>query len=438
MIDVTNTRLYERALLELALFKQEVGREHRGRFVQLFLGLKFYQNELPSMFSALFVSTEVLQTLIDDLYAKASRPLNHCVLILFENRYHARTGLISPGNTTPQNTWRNNFNLQKGVGCYGPPTDLASPTFLNQSRVDCRHLNPAGRRHLAGASCRLCPTGARYRNEDHRKWLRIDPGGSGYAVVDLMNIANFTPYVAPLGTRIPLLPLIISLYHDAIPGLVTASRRLADVPDFASDFNFSTGELNAYFDDSATNPHNRRLLHQFPRITYTTIGAAARPRLPRRAPTLVRRPRTAIAPTIPEPVLTGTQVPPPAVNTGWGAEQYVAAALRTAGWTIHDVSRQRLGYDLYAQRGRATRYIDVKSSLSLCSPTFTSREWQQARTHRQSYILAIIENFNPTGENIVFWVPDPYDSCTTREATAVQYSISRTSWRTAAATINEI
>jgi len=117
------------------------------------------------------------------------------------------------------------------------------------------------------------------------------------------------------------------------------------------------------------------------------------------------------------------------------------ASLLSQGLTTSEQAealRQRLGYDLYAQRGRATRYIDVKSSLSLCSPTFTSREWQQARTHRQSYILAIIENFNPTGENIVFWVPDPYDSCTTREATAVQYSISRTSWRTAAATINEI
>src|SRR5262249_34715353 len=159
-----------------------------GRFVQLFLALKFYQNALPSMFSNQFVSSEVFQTLLDDLYAKGSRPANDCVLMVFENSYHARTGLTSPGNTTAQNTWRNNFHLQKGVWCHAPRHDLAGQTFLAQPRSACHHLAQATAGVFAGSTCQLCPSGARYRNEEHRKWLRIDPGGNGIAVVDLLNI----------------------------------------------------------------------------------------------------------------------------------------------------------------------------------------------------------------------------------------------------------
>ncbi|MGA1999981.1 MAG: DUF3883 domain-containing protein [Terriglobales bacterium] len=400
--------------------------------------MKFYQNELPSMFSGQFVSTEVLQTLVDDLFAKASRPLNDCVIALFENRYHARTGLIGPGNTTTQNTWRNNFNLQKGIGCYAPPQDLASSTFLNEPRVECRYLNPEAPGQLAGATCRLCATVARYRNEDHRKWLRIDPGGAGYAVLDLMNIQNYTPYVAPGNTRIPLVPAIIALYYDALPGLITATRPNVDTADFASDFNLSDEELDAYFDRDPTNQFNSRLIREIPGITYAATGAVTAAA----APTLRirtgrgRRARAAQPPR--QPVLTGTPVAPPAVNTGWECEQYVAAALRNAGWTVYDVSRQHLGYDLLAQQGRETRYVDAKSSLGLCSPSLTSREWQQARAHARHYILAIVENFNPTGEAVVYWVPDPASTCNARAATQVYYSIPRSSWATATVPLNSI
>jgi hypothetical protein len=400
--------------------------------------MKFYQNELPSMFSGQFVNTEVLQTLLDDLYAKASRPLNDCVLMLFENRYHARTGLIGPGNKTAQNTWRNNFNLQKGIGCYAPPHDLASATFLNQSRVNCRYLRPAGHGILAGATCELCATAARYRNEDHRKWLRIDPGGAGYAVLDLMNVQNFTPYVVPLAIRIPVLPLIVALYHDALPGLVTATRKEVDVPDFAADFGFSDLELSTYFDLDRNNRFNAELLRAFPGTTFKTTGAAGpttRVPVPPRGRARRVRPR----PTAPQqPILTGTPVPPPAINTGWECEQYVASALRHARWTVYDVSRQHLGYDLLAQRGRETRYVDAKSSLGLCTPTLTAREWQQAKMHGLAYVLAIVENFNPTEQATVYWVTDPANNCVAREATQITHSIARSSWTTATVRVDDI
>lgn len=102
MINLNDPNLYQASCNELVDFRRLVGPRLRGRFVQLFLALKFYQGDMPSMFSNQFVSTEVVQTLLDDLYAKASRPLNECVLMLFENSYHARTGLTGPGNTTPK------------------------------------------------------------------------------------------------------------------------------------------------------------------------------------------------------------------------------------------------------------------------------------------------------------------------------------------------
>lgn len=439
MVNVANTRLYNQSLVSLAEHRRASGRDFRGRFVQIFLAMKLYQNELPSMFSGQFVSTEVLQTLLDDLYSKASRSLNDCVLMLFENRYHARTGVVGAGNTTPQNTWRNNFNLQKGIGCYAPPQDLASATFLDQSRVDCRYLRPARRGTLARATCRLCATAARYRNEDHKKWLRIDPGGAGYAVVDLMNISNFTPYVTPGNGRIPILPLIVALYYDALPGLITATRTRVDIPDFVADFNFSDLELGTYFDLDRSNRFNAELLQAFPGTRYTVPAATvAAPRLPASDRQRTRATRVQSATGLRRPTLTGTPVPPPAVNTGWECEQYVAAALRNIGWTVYDVSRQHLGYDLLAQRGRETRYLDVKSSLGLCTPTLTTREWQQAKTHGLAYVLAIVENFNPKEQATVYWVVDPTNNCVAREATQITRAIARSSWTAATVRIEDM
>src|SRR5262245_53298927 len=72
MIPANNPLIYHAALVALSQHRQSVGRGFKGRFIQIFLGMKFYQNFIPSMFSGSFVSTEVLQTLLDDLYAKAS------------------------------------------------------------------------------------------------------------------------------------------------------------------------------------------------------------------------------------------------------------------------------------------------------------------------------------------------------------------------------
>jgi hypothetical protein len=305
-------------------------------------------------------------------------------------------------------------------------------TFLDESRINCRHLTPAVLGSLSHARCSICSSGATYRNEDHRKWLHIEANGSGYSVADLLNTRNFVPYVAPSGERVPILPLVIALYHDADPGLLVGQRSQFDLVDFLSDFNFSTAEYDTYFDDDPAAPGNQVLISQFPQLSYTRLSAlASQPGWPAhgRGPTSARQavlvpPRTVVA--------------PPAVNTGFDAEQFVAAALESAQWAVYNVSRQQLGYDFLAKRGTRTRYVEVKSSLGACTASLIAREWHQALFHRASYVLAVIENFTPLGANSVYWVPDPASSCVATQNRSVSYAIPRASWLGAAVDLSTI
>jgi hypothetical protein len=139
-----------------------------------------------------------------------------------------------------------------------------------------------------------------------------------------------------------------------------------------------------------------------------------------------------------EPVLTGTPAPPPETNTGWDAEQFVLNTLVSEGWDVYSVSRQQLGYDLFIQRGRKKLYVEVKSSLGLCSPSLTAREWQQSKFHSTNYVLAVVENFNPTGLNMIYWIPDPANRCTATPQTTVSHNISRNSWARATVSIQQL
>lgn len=429
MIDTKDNVLFDAAVGQLTLHRQTLGNAFKGRFTQIFLGLKFYQNQLPSMFSGTYVGTDILQTMLDDLYSKTTLPLNESVLMLFRGNYLSRTGLVGPSNSTPQNTWRNNFNLQKGVGCYAPPADLASPTFLNQSRVHCKYLLPSVPGQLSQARCSLSATSATYRNEDHRKWLRIEPTRSEYALVDLANTQNFLPYLVPSGIRIPAIPLIVGIYHDADPGLVIGQRSSLDVDDFRNDFNFDGAEFDAYFDDDPSLPANKTLLDAFPNLSYNRATSAILAKVTVKQATSVK---------IKSPVLSGTPVAPPATNSGFHAEEFVLEALKNNGWAVYQVSRQQLGYDLLAKKGSSTRYVEVKSSLSACSPSLTAREWSQAVAHKSSYVLAIIENFVPNGANTIYWVPDPANSCIANPSSTINYAISRGSWTLASVVMANI
>ena len=419
MIPVNNPDLFVEALGALKAFgKEEPG--FKGRFIQIFLGLKFFQNDLPSIHSGAFISTQDLQALLDDLFTKVSRPDDRCVLSLFKNNFLARTGITSAGKRSAQNTWRNNFNLQKGIGCYAPASDLEKRDFLDQPRTECPYLEGKVSTSLKGASCSLDPGNAAYRSEGHRKWLHIDPEGRGYAITDLEQSANFTPYVTPSGHRLPVIPLIVALYHDADPGLVLGHRAHVDTNMFLTDFNFSQRELALFFDASPQHPLNQRMLKSphWPKRTSIDPQATVR--------------RTADGgesetdPEILEPV--GIPTPPPGINTGWEAEQFVAALLQENGWRVEIVTRRQLGYDLFAKKRQKSLYVEGKSSLGLCSPTLTEREWRQAERYGPNYILAILEHFNPETTNRVVWVSDPAEHCRATEQATISFRISRASW----------
>lgn len=422
-----NDDLYSQSLDLLNSYKRSVGRGFKGRFIQIFLALKFFQEQIPSIFSGRYISSELLQTMLDDLYSKASREADRCVLSVFENNHLARTGIVAEGHEYPQNTWRNNFNIQKGIGCYAPASDLSSPTFLNQRRVDCRHLQPEAQGEMAGATCRLCISNATYRSESHRKWLKIEPNGSGYAVVDLQWIDNFIPYLSYGGRRTPLFPLLIAIYYDANPGLVLGQRLHLGREQFKADFNLSNEEFEAYFDESVENPYNKEILRSINNRDFDVgrdvpehdgVADAKKP--------------------FPAQPIQSTEVAPPALNSGWEAEQFVIKALQEAGWSAHNVSRQSVGYDIFATKEKRKIHVEVKSSINNCFPVLTSREWQKALYLQDEFVLAIVENFNPDRSNNIYWVLNPSRNCVSVPQETVDYRIVRSAWLGATTSLDRL
>ena len=433
MIPTTDAAVYADALAQLAAHDASIP-SHKGRLTQVFLALKFYGAAMPGLSAGKGIPVGLLQSMLDDLYAKVSRPPYDSVLTLFAGTYMPRTGIKPPGKKYPANNWRNNFNLQKGVGCYANAADLSSHAFLSASRRNCPHLAPATSGSLEHAQCSLHP-GPEYRGEDLLKWLQIRPAQPAfpqeYAAVDLSNIPTFTPYIAPGGNRIPALALAVAIYHDADAGIVTGGRGEIDMADFQADFNMTAAEFAAYFDDDQANIYNARLIHAHPTVGYTRVGAAVLALPARVAPPTpsIRRRSAARPPTA--PILTTTTVAPPAVNTGHPAQDFVRAALEAEGYAVYDVSNQRRGYDLYAVKAGRSRYFEVKSSLRTCSPVLTAYEYATSVHYGPDYVLAVVENFDPDRANVIHWIPDPANACTISTATTTEHAVARSSWKAA-------
>ncbi|MEA2786974.1 MAG: hypothetical protein QOF71_3078, partial [Candidatus Eremiobacteraeota bacterium] len=271
MIPVTDAALYTDALTQLSAYAASVP-NHKGRLTQVFLALKFYGAKIPGLAAEPGIPVGLLQDMVDRLYLKVSMPDARSVLSLFSGNYMPRTGVTPTRNGGPANNWRNNFDIQKGVGCYAGAAELSDPAFLEASRLDCPHLLPAKPGSLARAKCALHLEGE-YRREDHPKWLQIRPGGSRrvFAVVDLSNTSNFTRYIAPGGRRIPAVPLVAAMYFDADAGAVTAGRTEIDMADFQADFNMTAAEFAAYFDDDPANIYNDRLMRAHLTVGYARV-----------------------------------------------------------------------------------------------------------------------------------------------------------------------
>lgn len=74
-----------------------------------------------------------------------------------------------------------------------------------------------------------------------------------------------------------------------------------------------------------------------------------------------------------------------------GAEQYVAQALESYGYSTEDRSRQNLGYDIYAAKASVKFYVEVKLLDYAGQPfTLTSNEEAVARESSDAYVLALV------------------------------------------------
>jgi hypothetical protein len=378
----------------------------RGRFVAIYLGFRHMGADLATLGAGSATPTGVLEQSLDLLFTKTHRPEPFVVLTApFGGStsptapYSTRTGATAPGHSYPTNTWRNNFGIQKGIGCPAEPETirglLNSPTL----RLACPHMavDPEGR-YL----CQLA--GTNYRGEEHSIWLRMT--GDGFQAVDLDHQAVWDFYLRPDGERIPIFALIAVLYSFA-PAEVFPQRATIGIPDFASDFNFALGSVEERFDCDPDSPSNARVLAAVSGTTPLVVTPAPIPAGEEIAPAL--------------PILA----PAGEINTGVGAELLVADQLIQQGWHVIYRGNQRgFGYDLEATRGDDVLRVEVKSSVGFTSPELLASEWEAAQQHGESYVLAVVD-FYGSDQQSIWYVRDPANTAVPVERTTTVYRLLR-------------
>lgn len=427
MITIDNPQLYEAALASLAQFRP---RGYKGRLVQIFLAARYLGSEIPPVGRGEASETGALQRKLDDFYRRRTRRDEvGSIAIIFSNNHLVPTGQIGPDLGVAANIWRNNLGLQKALICYASEVELTQPAFLAQPRVNCPHLLPEIAGQLRNARCGL-HNAASYRKEDGPKGLRRDPIDNGLSIVNPRLLAHWSHILAPEGHRIPVLPLIVALYHDA---QIAAGRTQLDAVDFRRDFGFTSDEFAIYFDSSPASDINDALVRAFPQLQLSwteqldPVPAAGLPPQVAAPAQRGRGRRELLDPDgLPE---LAARTQPPAGNHWWSAEQAVGTYLRDSGWDVVDRTRQHVGFDLEINRrqGGPHFYIEVKSSVGPCNPTLTRSEFEAARRYGNRYVLAIVENFDPGTYVSILWVSDPA-SLPVRPRTVEQFAIPRSVW----------
>jgi hypothetical protein len=404
VIPPDRTEVFEAGLAVLEDFGRRTN--IRGRFVAIYLGLRRMDAQLAALGSANATPTGVLEQFLDDLFIKTHRPEPFVVLTApFGGStsptapYSTRTGVTAPSHSYPTNTWRNNFGIQKGIGCPAEPETI--PTLLDSPtlRLDCPHMavDPEGR-YL----CQLA--GTNYRGEEHSIWLRMT--GDGFQVVDLDHEAVWDAYLRPDGERIPLFALMAVLYPFASAD-VYPQRATVGVPDFATDFHFDLPAVEERFDCDPEAPANAQVLAAVSGSTPLVVAPAPAPEGPQVAPAL--------------PVLTSAGE----INTGVGAELAVADELTQQGWQVIYRGNQRgFGYDLEAMRGADVIRVEVKSSVSFTSPELLESEWEAAQQHGEAYVLAVVD-FYGSDQQAIWYVRDPASTAVPVERTTTVYRLLR-------------
>jgi hypothetical protein len=365
----------------------------RGRFVALFLGLRRMGEDMPALGSTSAITTGELEQHLDELFTKTHRPEPFVVLTApfggstsANAPYSTRTGVTAPGHRYATNTWRNNFGIQKGIGCPADADVIADLIQHPAMRLACPHMQEdAEGRHVCGIA------GTAYRGEEHAIWLR-NLGGSVQRVdLSLRNL--YEGYLRPVGSRIPVFPLIATLYCAAQPD-VYPHRAVVGIPDFAADFHFDLGEVGDLFDCDPDSNANAALLSLLNEVV-TPLGPPVGPDAEEDVPAQE------------EPHPLPELAPAGQINSGVGAEIAVANELIANGWTVTYRGNQRgLGYDLEATRSGDRIFLEVKSSFGFTHPELLESEWAAAQQHADEYVLAVVD-FYGSEQQSIWYVRDP-------------------------------
>lgn len=407
MIPSDQPHVLEAGLGALAQFGRQTS--VRGRFVALYLGLRRMGTALAQLGSPSATPASDIERFLDEMFTKTHLAEPFVVLTApFGGStsptapYSSRSGVTAPGHRSPTNTWRNNFAIQKGIGCPAE-ADVVDDLLRDPAiRLACPHMavSPDGQ-HV----CSIANTA--YRGEKHSIWLRMTP--DGYQAVDVDVPSVYEAYLLPAGARIPVFALIAVLYSFAPPEMYPV-RESVGIPGFADDFHFSLDQIATIFDSDPDSSGNAAVLQ------------AAQVEVARPA-TSTLTPSTATPPPGQQPPrrrrVSSGELPPEAdpieMNTGIGAERLVAEDLVGHGWQVAYRGNQRLlGYDLEAQRPGQTICVEVKSSVSFTSPELTESEWAAAQHHGEAYVLAVVD-FYGSDQRRIWYVRDPATTATTTE-----------------------
>lgn len=382
----------------------------RGRFINLYLGLRRMSKVhalLADLGSNQATAASEIEQYLDQTYRKTHQPEPFVVLTAPlggstspEAPYSARSGAKLPGRRSAVNTWRNNFGIQKGIGCPAEPDLVKRLLDHPQRRLACPHMvtNPEGK-HV----CSLRNT--KYRDEEHSIWLRLS--SRGYQVVDLDHPAVYEDYFTPDGEALPVFPILAMVYSMAPEG-VFPKRNHVGIPDFAEDFGFSLNQVEALFDCDPDSPGNEAVVLGS-EDSRTTFARAL----------MVPKPEEIRETRLPEEPVDGI------LNTGVGGEIAVARDLESRGWDVRYRANQAgLGYDLEATKDTEILRVEVKSSISFTSLSLEASEWRAAQEYQDAYVLAVVDFYGSSKQRI-WYVRNPVASATPTERAGVTYKFAR-------------
>lgn len=415
MIRRNRLDVLEAGLTVLDDFAQRAGA--RGRFISLYLGLRRMGDRLATLDSNEATPSREIEQFMDELLRKTHRPEPFVVLTApFGGSpsptapYSTRTGEIAPGRRHATNTWRNNFGIQKGVGCPADPETIRNLLRNPSRRLACPHMaTDPDDQHL----CSIEST--TYRGEEHSIWLRKT--ADGWQKVDLDDPAVYGEYLSPSGEHVPVFPLIAVLYCDA-PAHAYPERDIIGIPDFANDFSFSVAQVRSIFNCDPNHRDNAAVLRviENQHIVSSSMPAAGTPTHPKPSTdaTAARQP-------LPLPELSG----PMLANSGLGAELAVADDLARHGWKVsYRGSQTGIGYDLEASQEDAQLCVEVKSSVGFTTPELSDSEWTAAQENGDRFVLAIVD-FYGSQQQAIWYVRHPVAVTAPTERTTTVYRLGR-------------